>query len=232
MYVSDPGNSYVLRQRREPDSTPLYIVMSTSSTQDRIVSLDPEKPFWDRFYMVAPLVVIGTKDEEGAVNLAPKHMAMPMGWRDYFGFVCTPRHKTMRNARRTGCFTVSFPRPSQIVLTSLAASPRDDADGPATKSSLNDLPTRPADIVDGVFLEDAYLFLECEIDRVVEDLGENSLIIGKVAAVHAHEDILRLSEQDEDTVLRENPLVAYLPPDRYAAIRETHAFPFPSGFTK
>ena len=206
--------------------------MSTSSTHDSIVSLDPETPFWDRFYMVAPLVVIGTKDETGTVNLAPKHMAMPMGWRNYFGFVCTPRHKTMRNARYTGHFTVSFPRPSQLVLTSLAAAPRDDADGPATKSSLNDLPTRPAEIVDGVFLDDAYLFLECEVDRIVEDLGENSLIIGKVAAVHAHEDILRVSEQDAETAFREHPLVAYLPPDRYAAISETHAFPFPSGFSK
>ncbi len=206
--------------------------MSTSSTYDSIISLDPETSFWDRFYMVAPLVVIGTKDEAGTANLAPKHMAMPMGWRNYFGFVCTPRHKTMRNARTTGSFTVSFPRPSQLVLASLAAAPRDDADGPATKSSLSDLPTRPAEIVDGVSLDDAYLFLECEVDRVVEDLGENSLIIGKVAAVHAHEDILRVSEQDAETVFREHPLVAYLPPDRYAAISETHAFPFPSGFSK
>jgi flavin reductase (DIM6/NTAB) family NADH-FMN oxidoreductase RutF len=206
--------------------------MDTPSTRDSIVTLDPEQPFWDRFHMVAPLVVIGTKDEEGTVNLAPKHMAMPMGWRDYFGFVCTPRHKTMRNAKHTGAFTVSFPRPSQVVLTSLAAAPRDDADGPATKSSLQDLPTHPAEIVDGVFLDDAYLFLECEVHRTVDDLGENSLIIGRVAAVHAHEDILRISEQDADDALRDHPLLAYIPPDRYTAISETQAFPFPSGFSK
>jgi flavin reductase (DIM6/NTAB) family NADH-FMN oxidoreductase RutF len=207
--------------------------MDASSTQDKIVRLDPEQPFWDRFHMVAPLVVIGTTDEEGTVNLAPKHMAMPMGWRDYFGFVCTPRHKTFRNAKRSGTFTVSYPRPEQLVLTSLAAAPRDDvADGPSKKSSLDQLPTRPAEIIDGAFLEDAYLFLECEVDRIVDDLGENSLIIGRVAAVHAHEDILRLSDEDADAALRDNPLLAYLPPDRYATIDETHAFPFPAGFSK
>jgi flavin reductase (DIM6/NTAB) family NADH-FMN oxidoreductase RutF len=207
--------------------------METPSSQESIITLDPEQPFWDRFHMVAPLVVIGTMDEEGNPNLAPKHMATPMSWRDYFGFVCTPRHKTLRNAKHTGVFTVSYPRPTQVVMTSLAASPREDVpDGPATKSGLDQLPTRPAEIVEGVFLEDAYLFLECEVDQIVDGLGENSLIIGKVAAVHAHEDILRLSDQDMETTRQEQPLLAYIPPDRYATINETHAFPFPSGFSK
>jgi len=207
--------------------------MDTFSTDESIVSLDPETPFWDRFHMVAPLVVIGTKDEEGTVNLAPKHMATPMGWRDYFGFVCTPRHKTFRNAKHTGVFTVSYPRPSQVVLTSLAAAPRDDIhDGPATKSSLDQLPTRASEIVDGVFLDDAYLFLECEIDQIVDNLGENSLLIGRVAGVHVHQDLLRTTEQDEDAEFRDHPLLAYVPPDRYATIDETYAFPFPTGFSK
>jgi len=202
-----------------------------------IVSLDPEKPFWDRFHMVAPLVVIGTKDEEtGVYNLAPKHMATPMGWRNYFGFVCTPRHKTYRNAKHTGTFTVSFPRPDQLVLASLAASPRaeegDPTDGPGTKPTLDQLPTMPADVIDGILLEDAYLYLECEIEQIVDNLGENSLLIGRVAAVHVHEDILRTTEQDEQEAIREHPLLAYLPPDRYATIDESNAFPFPAGFEK
>jgi len=58
-----------------------------------LVLLDVEQPFGDRVYLVAPLVIVGTKDEEGAVDLAPKHMASPMGWRNYFSFVCTPRRK-------------------------------------------------------------------------------------------------------------------------------------------
>jgi flavin reductase (DIM6/NTAB) family NADH-FMN oxidoreductase RutF len=201
--------------------------------QNDILSLDPEQPFWDRFFMVAPLVVIGTRDEEGTYNLAPKHMVSPMGWQNYFGFVCTPRHKTYRNAKRTGIYTVSYPRPSQVVMTSLAAAPRTETpDGPGTKPSLDQLPMLKADVVDGRFLKDAYLFLECEVDRIVDDLGENSLLIGKVAAVHVHKDAMRVSDQDKQKTLREHPLLAYVPPDRYAVIKDTNAFPFPAGFEK
>jgi len=202
--------------------------------QNDIATLDPEQPFWERFYMVAPLVVIGTRnEEEGDYNLAPKHMAAPMGWADYFGFVCTPKHKTYRNAVRHGAYTVSYPKPSQVVLASLAASPRvGPPEGPREKRSLAQLPTLEAQEVDGVFLEDAYLFLECELDRRVDDLGENSLLIGKVTAVHVQKGALRVSEQDDGEAIRDNPLLAYLPPDRYASIDETNAFPFPAGFQK
>ena len=55
-------------------------------------------------------------------------MALPLGWQDYFGFVCTPRHRTYHNARRERSFTVTYLRPTQVLLASLAASPREDAD--------------------------------------------------------------------------------------------------------
>ncbi|MFB6231626.1 MAG: flavin reductase family protein [Salinibacter sp.] len=199
-----------------------------------VLSLDPETPFWERVYMVSPLVVVGTRNEDGETyNLAPKHMAAPMGWADYFGFVCTPRHKTYRNAVRTGVYTVSYPKPSQVVLASLAASPRTGPpEGPRRKPTLDSLPMLEAKEVDGVFLEDAYLFLECELERRVDDLGENSLLIGRVQAVHVHKDAVRVSEKEDEAVIRDAPLLAYLPPDRYATIDETNAFPFPAGFEK
>lgn len=202
--------------------------------QTDIVTLDPERPFWERFYMVSPLVVVGTRDEEeDTYNLAPKHMASPMGWTDYFGFVCTPRHKTYRNAVRSGVYTVSYPKPSQVVLASLAASPRvGNPEGPRQKPVLNELPMLPAEEVDGMFLKDAYLFLECELEKRVDELGENSLLIGTVKAVHVQKDALRLTEKEDDDVIRDTPLLAYLPPDRYATIDETNAFPFPAGFEK
>lgn len=199
-----------------------------------ILTLDTEMSFWERFYMVSPLVVVGTRNEDGETyDLAPKHMASPMGWSDYFGFVCTPRHKTYRNAIRTGVYTVSYPKPSQVVLASLAASPREGSpEGPRRKSALEDLSTLEAQEVDGVFLEDAYLFLECALERRVDGLGENSLLIGSVKAVHVHKEALRLSEKEDEAVIRDTPLLAYLPPDRYATIDETNAFPFPAGFEK
>jgi len=202
--------------------------------EQNIVSLEPDEPFWERFYMVSPLVVVGTINEnEETHNLAPKHMAAPMGWSHYFGFVCTPRHKTYRNAVRKGSFTVSYPKPSQVVLASLAASPRSGPpEGPRRKPSLDELPTLAATTMEGVFLKDAYLFLECSLERRVDDLGENSLLIGNVEAVHVDKDALRVSEKEGDEVIRDSPLLAYLPPDRYAKIDETTAFPFPAGFKK
>lgn len=204
--------------------------MDTLEEKD-VVTLNPEEPFWERFYMVSPLIVVGTQNEDDSYNLAPKHMATPMGWTDYFGFVCTPRHKTYRNAVRTGEYTVSYPKPSQVVLASLAASPRvGDPQGPKRKPSLEQMAMLRAETVDGVFLEDAYLYLECEVDRRVDELGENSLLIGKVVAVHVQKEALRVSGKEDGKVIRENPLLAYLPPDRYAKIEDTNAFPFPAGF--
>lgn len=205
------------------------------STQDQneVVSLDSEEPLWERFYTVSPLVVIGTRNEDESCNLAPKHMAMPMGWDHYFGFVCAPRHKTYRNAVRTGAYTVSYPKPSQVVLTSLAASPRvGPPDGSKHKSSLEQMQTWEAETVDGVFLEDAYLFLECELDRQVDDMGENSLLIGEVVAVHAQKSALRVSEREGSEVVRDNPLLAYLAPDRYTTVDESNKFPFPAGLER
>lgn len=198
-----------------------------------VVPLTLDTSFWERVYMVAPLVIIGTQNEDGQYNLAPKHMATPMGWDNYFGFVCTPRHKTYRNAVRTDTFTVSYPRPSQVVLSSLAASPRTGPpEGPRRKPSLDQLPMLEATEIDGVFLKDAYFYLECRVERHVDNLGENSLLIGEVVAAHADRDALRVSEEDGQETIKNNPLLAYLPPDRYAAIDETNAFPFPAGFEK
>jgi hypothetical protein len=80
-------------------------------------------PDLDRFFTVSPLVVVGSLEEDGTSNLAPKNLATPLGWSNYFGFVCTHAHRTYKNISRGGSFTVSFPGPSQVLLASLAAAP-------------------------------------------------------------------------------------------------------------
>jgi len=194
----------------------------------QVVSLDVTAPIWERFYTVAPLVLVGTREEDGSYDLAPKHMATPMGWQNYFGFICTPRHRTYHNVRRERAFTVSYPRPTQVVLASLAASPRiNDA-----KPVLGALPTFPARLIDGVFIEDGYLFLECELDRIIDDFGENSLVTGKIIAAHLQESAMRLSDRADEELLFESPLLVYLAPGRYAEVREGPAFPYPIGFSR
>ena len=199
-----------------------------SHDRGNLVTLPNDTPPWDRVFGVNPLVLVGTREKGGGYDLAPKHMAFPMGWENYFGFVCTPRHSTYHNARREGVFTVSYPRPTQVLLASLAASPRE---GPY-KPALDALRTFPASQVDGIFVEDAYLFLECALDRMIDDFGEDSLICGRILATHVHEDYLRVSERDDQDLIQESPLLAYLSPGRFARITESYSFPFPAGFMR
>jgi flavin reductase (DIM6/NTAB) family NADH-FMN oxidoreductase RutF len=188
------------------------------------VELDIRQPVWERVYTVAPLVLVGTREPDGGFDLAPKHMALPLGWQNYFGFVCTPRHSTWSNVLRERAFTVSYPRPGQLVHTSLAASPR-CADG--TKPVLGALATRPATRVAGVLVEGASLALECEFERVVEGFGENGLVVGRVVAAWADPAALRDADREPEEVLRAAPILAYVHPGRFAEIAAAWSFPFP-----
>src|ERR1035438_2888216 len=91
---------------------------------DKLIPLATDRPIWDRFFGVFPLVIVGSKETDDRYNLAPKHLAMPLGWESYYCFVCSPQHTTYHNIRRHGVFTVSYPRPSEVLLASLAAAPR------------------------------------------------------------------------------------------------------------
>lgn len=194
-----------------------------------LVALGADRPVWDQFFTVCPLVIVGTREEDGRWNLAPKHMAMPLGWDNYFGFMCTPAHSTWQNARREGCFTVSFPRPSQILLASLTSAPRCEDD---TKPALDAVATRPATVVDGVLVRDAHLHLECETHRIVDGFGENGLITGRIVETLVAETSVRRHDRDDEELVFEAPLLAYVSPGRWAEISHTFAFPFHEGWSR
>ncbi|ACK69373.1 conserved hypothetical protein [Gloeothece citriformis PCC 7424] len=202
--------------------------MSQSNPQE-LLHLDLEHPIWERFFSVAPLVIVGTKEAEGGYDLAPKHLAMPLGWDNYFGFICTPRHRTYQNIQREQVFTVSFPTPEQIIYTSLTAAPRCDND---QKLSLEVIPVEKALRIEGIFLKDAYLVLECELDRIIDHFGENSLIAGKIVAAHLQKQALREPDIDDHDIIDQLPLLAYLSPGRFATIKHTQGFPFHQGFKR
>ncbi|MDJ0654726.1 MAG: flavin reductase [Xanthomonadales bacterium] len=201
--------------------------MTDHAYQD-LVSLDIQEPIWERFFTVNPLVLVGTRDPGGEIDLAPKHMAFPMGWDNYFGFVCSPSHATAANIERTGEFTVSYPRPSQLLFTSLAASPR-QGDG---KPVLSVFQTFPAARVDGELLTDAYLHLECTHHATFEGFGRNILITGQIVAAHVAKDALRSSDRDDQQLVHNSPLVSYLHPGRFFSIADSNAFPFPKDMKK
>ena len=197
--------------------------------RQRPVPLSVDAPIWDSFFTVAPLILVGTVEPDGETHdLAPKHMAMPLGWSNFFCFACSPRHATQRNAERTGEFTVSFPRPEQVIETSLAAGPR-ETDG--EKPSLAGIPTFAATEVEGVLVRDAYLWLECRLDRIVEGFGENSLVIGRVVAASVDARFRRDAEGDDADLVASSPLLAYVSPGRFARIEDSNSFPYHTNFS-
>ncbi len=194
-----------------------------------MVSLDLDHPIWDRFFLPAPLTVIGSREENGEWDLAPKHMVTPLSWENFFGFVCAPTHSTYTNIQREKEFTVSFPHPEQVVMTSLMAAPRWE-DG--SKVEVRAVPTIPARLIEGIFLRDSALLLECELDRIIDDFGSNSLIAGKIIAAHVHEKALRDEDRDDQEVVAESPILVYLHPGRFARLEKSDKFPFPTGFRR
>ena len=200
-----------------------------SSSLSPPIELDLRVPIWERVHTVAPLVLVGTCEPDGSFDIAPKHMALPLGWQNYFGFVCTPRHSTYANAQRERDFTVSFPTATQLVQSSLTASPRCD-DG--SKPAIGALQSVPATRVHGPLVCGAYLQLECELDRVVDGFGDNGLLIGRIVAAFAAPEALLDVDRDPGEALRAMPPIAYLHPGRFVAITEAHSFPFPERMRK
>ena len=198
-----------------------------SALETRTVELAPDA-VWDRVFTVAPLVLVGSKEPTGRYDLAPKHMATPLGWGALFGFVCTPEHSTYANVEREGAFTVSFPHRFQVVQAALAAGSR-EPDG--TKPSLEALPTFRASSVDGVLVHGCYLFLECELERLVR-FGTDALVAGRIVAASAREQATRSPDRDDADVLRRIPPLAYVSPGRFTSVSDTQSFPFPAGFSR
>ena len=120
-------------------------------------------------------------------------------------------------------------RPSQTVLASLAATPRcGDGSKPITQA----LPTFAAQKIAAPLVTDGYLFLECKLNQIVDDLGDNSLIIGDIVAARVAEDALRASDEDDEDLVYHTHLLTYLYPGRFAEISNSNKMPFPAGFKR
>jgi flavin reductase (DIM6/NTAB) family NADH-FMN oxidoreductase RutF len=192
-----------------------------------MVSISSDESAFEKCFAAYSVVLVGTRNEDGDDNLAPKHMATPLGWSNYFGFVCTESHQTFANIEQTEQFTISYPRPNQILSVSLAAEPRDE-DG--EKPDLGELPTAEADAVNAPLVSEAYLQLECQLHSISEPFGDNQMIAGDIVEQRIHRDALRGPDRDDNELINENPVLAYLHPGRYAEVHDSQAFPFPGGF--
>lgn len=194
------------------------------------ISLDISEPIWSHFFTVAPLVIVGTKEGVG-YDMAPKHMAFPMGFNNYFGFVCTPNHHTYHNVVNNGEFSVSYLLPKQVIQAAISASPRHN-DISKSDEVISALPTINGTVTDTLLMEDAYVRLECKLHKIVDGFDQNSLIAGKVIAASVHPEYLRVSEKDERDQIAEHPLLAYVADGRFASVSETFNFPYPKDFCR
>ena len=202
--------------------------MSTTAADTELVELSTATPIWERFFTVAPLVLVGTKEGDG-YDLAPKHLALPLGWENYFGFVCTPRHATFRNLMLHPEFTVSFPGADRILDASLSEGGRT---ANRSKPTLAALPTFPAKAIDGVLVGGCALYLECVLDRLVDGFGENSLVVGRIVAASVLRSALRGTDVDDSDLLHGLRPLVYLAPGRFGVVEKTHAFPLPPDFNR
>ncbi len=192
-----------------------------------LVELDPDTSIWDDVHTVAPLVLVGTKEGDG-FDLAPKHLAMPIGWSEYFTFACTPEHHTFTNIEAHPEFTVSYVRPDSVVLLGQSAGERADGE----KLALDLLPTFPAASIDGVHVAGSYLHLECRLDRFVGGFGRHSLIVGRIVRAACDPAVARSPDIDDAELIEDSPLLAFISPNRFASIEHTLSFPFPRGFRR
>lgn len=191
------------------------------------IVLDLDGPALDQVLRVAPLVVVGTVEEDGRIDLAPKHMVMPVG-DQHLAFVCTPDHATLRNAQRTRAFTVSWLSPDDVLLASFAAGPREDGDKPALAA----VPTRPATVVEGAVLAAAPLAVECRLVRVMGGFDRWRIVVGRLVHAEADPTAVVVSDEDPHDVLARNPVLAYLHPDHVATIAHADRFPYHAGFRR
>jgi len=199
--------------------------------KQQMLEINLDEDVWKRCYTVHSLVIIGSKEEDGSYNFAPKHMAMPLGFSNHFGFMGTPRKSTYHNIQREGVFTVSFPKPSQLVVSSLTASRREEDD---SKPVLDKIPTVPAKGIDGKFLADSYFQFECKFTENLGKFGEWELVVGEIVAARVDKAMARKTGNgmDEGKLIYDNPLLGYLHPDRFSVIKESHVFPFPKKFKR
>lgn len=194
------------------------------------ISLNVKESIWEHFYTVAPLVVIGTKEDPG-FDLAPKHMATPLGFSDYFGFVCTPRHNTYHNIQKHSRFSVSFVIPDQVLISSLAAMPR-CAVKDFPKEITNQIPTITSQDGEAIFLSDSYVMFDCSLHKIIDGFDDYSLITGKIQQAMVHKNYKIVSDEGHQKQIYDHPLLAYIAQGRFARIKETLSYPYPKDFQR
>ena len=86
--------------------------------------------------------------------------------------------------------------------------------------------------MDILMIDGAYLYLECELFKIIDGFDDYSLITGVIKSVHVQKEYLKTTEKSESQQIRKHPLLAYIANGRFAKVSETFNFPFPKDFQR
>ena len=182
-----------------------------------------DRGLWSRVFSVAPLVLVGTKERDGTTSLRSTWRCRSAGRASTASSAAPTRDLQERGAHPE--FTVSFPRPEQIVESSFAAGGR-FAGG--EKPALAAVPAAPARVVDVPVVEGCSLYIECELERIVDGFGaEQPDRRPRRGRRRGAETRCAAPRCDDADLVYRLGLLAYLAPGRFAVVRDSTVVPVP-----
>jgi flavin reductase (DIM6/NTAB) family NADH-FMN oxidoreductase RutF len=122
-----------------------------------------------------------------------------------------------------GEFVVNIPGPELIEHVSRASADVPPGTDEIAGSGLTASPSKQVAVPS---ILECRVHLECRKHQVIDGLGGDSLIIGKIVAACGDRDFVSTDEQ----VLARKPLLAYVHPDHYAVVSEIRRFVFPRNY--
>lgn len=154
-----------------------------------------------------PVLIIGTYDAEG--NPDAMNAAWGGQYDDDLVMLCLSQgHKTTKNIRLKGAFTVSFATASQVVASDYVGIV--SANNTPDKMARSGFTTTRSAFVDAPLINELPLALECEFVKINED----GVVIGRIVNVSAEEDILdengKIDAAKLDAIIFDPANAAYL----------------------
>lgn len=142
-----------------------------------------------------PVLIIGTYGKDGKAD------AMNAAWgslydRDHMILCLSAGHKTTKNIREKGAFTVSFATVPNLILSDyVGLVSANDTDDKIEKAGWH---TTRSQFVDAPLIDELPLALECRLTRVNEDGN----IIGEIVNISADESVLDADGNIDPALLR------------------------------
>lgn len=171
-------------------------------------------------YVGTPVVLIGTRNEDGSPNVAPISSAWWLGWNCMLGFGASS--KTPQNMQRTRQCTINLPSVEQVSMVNELAKltgsdpvpPHKQARGYTfckDKFGISGLTPLEAEVVDAPLVGECPLQMEAELTAAhpfaPETNGSLIALEVKVLRVHARPEILMAGHENRIDPDRWKPLM-------------------------